>query len=382
MQEAEHIDAGPQASVDRNGDKLVVHVSGAWHLKRDLPSPNLVKTALDIPPKPAAVVFDSSGLRAWDSGLLAFLAGASEACHRLGVQEDRSRLPTGLQRLLELAEAVPEKEGVAHTEHLKESVVERLGEVTEGFFGHTAAFVDFVGRLAIAMGKFVTGEARYRRSDLMVTIQDCGANALGIVTLISFLVGVILAFMGAVQLQQFGAAIFVADLVGIGMTRDMGAVMTAVIMSGRTGAAFAAQLGTMKVTQEIDALTTLGVSPVEFLVLPRTLALILMMPLLCLYADFMGILGGAAVGVLLHVSPITYFQETAHALRLSTVWGGVFKATVYGILIAIAGCLRGFQCGNSSSAVGDAATSAVVTSIVMVVVACGLFAVIFNILGI
>jgi phospholipid/cholesterol/gamma-HCH transport system permease protein len=381
MREAEHIDGAAQASVNRNGDNLVVRVSGAWHLKHNLPSPNLVKTALDTSPKPAAVIFDSSGLQGWDSGLLAFLAGASELCQQLGVKEDRSRLPIGVQRLLQLAEAVPEKEGT-HSEHIRESILERVGQVTEGFFEHSGTFVDFLGQVAIALSKVLRGQARYRKSDLMVIIQDCGANALGIVTLISFLVGVILAFMGAVQLQQFGAAIFVADLVGIGMTRDMGAVMTAVIMSGRTGAAFAAQLGTMKVTQEIDALTTLGVSPVEFLVLPRILALILMMPLLCLYSDFMGILGGGAVGALLHVSPRTYFQETVHALRLSTIWGGVFKATVYGILIAIAGCLRGFQCGNSSSAVGDAATSAVVTSIVMVVVACGLFAVIFNILGI
>src|SRR5271166_705379 len=378
MREAEHIDTAAQASVNRNGDNLVVRVSGAWHLKHNLPSPNLLKTALDAAPKPAAVIFDSSGLQRWDSGLLAFLLAASDVCHQLGVKEDRSRLPIGVQRLLQLAEAVPEKEGT-QSEHIRESIVERVGEVTEGFFEHSGTFVDFLGQVAIALGRFLVGRARYRKSDLMVIVQDCGANALGIVTLISFLVGVILAFMGAVQLQQFGAAIFVADLVGIGMTREMGAVMTAVIMSGRTGAAFAAQLGTMKVTQEIDALTTLGVSPVEFLVLPRMLALILMMPLLCLYSDFMGILGGAAVGVLLHVSPISYFQETVHALRLFTIWGGVFKATVYGILIALAGCLRGFQCGNSSSAVGDAATSAVVTSIVMVVVACGLFAVIFNI---
>jgi len=381
MREAEHIDTAAQASVNRNGDNLVVRVSGAWHLKHNLPSPNLLKTALDAAPKPAAVIFDSSGLQRWDSGLLAFLLAASDVCHQLGVKEDRSRLPIGVQRLLQLAEAVPEKEGT-QSEHIRESIVERVGEVTEGFFEHSGTFVDFLGQVAIALGRFLVGRARYRKSDLMVIVQDCGANALGIVTLISFLVGVILAFMGAVQLQQFGAAIFVADLVGIGMTREMGAVMTAVIMSGRTGAAFAAQLGTMKVTQEIDALTTLGVSPVEFLVLPRMLALILMMPLLCLYSDFMGILGGAAVGVLLHVSPISYFQETVHALRLFTIRGGVFKATVYGILIALAGCLRGFQCGNSSSAVGDAATSAVVTSIVMVVVACGLFAVIFNILGI
>ena len=218
---------------------------------------------------------------------------------------------------------------------------------------------------------------------MVEVIQECGANAVGIVTLISFLVGVILAFMGAVQLSQFGASIYVADLVCIGMTRDMGAIMTAIIMSGRTGAAFAAKLGTMKVTQEIDALTTMGISPMEFLVLPRVIALVLMMPLLCLYADFLGILGGMFVGVgMLGLSARSYMQETISTLTLTNLFGGLFKATFYGLLIAIAGCLKGFQCGNSSSAVGDAATQAVVMSIVMVVVACGLFAVVFNIIGI
>jgi len=236
--------------------------------------------------------------------------------------------------------------------------------------------------VTIALGRFMVGRARYRRVDLMVAIQDCGANAFGIVTLISFLVGTILAFMGAVQLEQFGASIFVADLVGIGMARDMGAMMTAIIMAGRTGAAFAAQLGTMKVTQEIDALSTMGISPMEFLVLPRVIALILMMPLLCFYSDLMGVLGGAAVGSgVLGLSFTTYFRETLHAVTLGDVLGGVFKSSVYGVIIAISGCLRGFQCGNNSSAVGDAATSAVVTGIVFIVVACGSFALVFNILG-
>ncbi|MGH7918114.1 MAG: MlaE family ABC transporter permease, partial [Candidatus Binataceae bacterium] len=203
------------------------------------------------------------------------------------------------------------------------------------------------------------------------------------VSLIAFLVGVILAFMSAVQLSQFGAAIYVADLVGIGMLRDMGAMMTAIIMSGRTGAAFAAKLGTMKVTQEIDSFTTMGISPLEFLVLPRTLALILMMPLLCLFADLVGILGGMSVGVgMLDLSVANYVRETISTFTLTNLFGGLFKATVYGVLIAIAGCLRGFQCGNSSSAVGDAATEAVVTSIVLVVLACGLFSVVFSLLGI
>jgi phospholipid/cholesterol/gamma-HCH transport system permease protein len=189
--------------------------------------------------------------------------------------------------------------------------------------------------------------------------------------------------MGAVQLQQFGAAIYVADLVGIGILREMGAMMTGIIMSGRTGAAFAAQLGTMKVTQEIDALTTMGVAPMEFLVLPRVIALVLMMPLLCLYADLMGILGGATVGAgMLGISVRSYLHETANAVTTTELLEGVAKSMVYGVLIALAGCYEGFNCGNSSSAVGDAATKAVVKSIVLIVAACGMFAVLFNILGI
>jgi phospholipid/cholesterol/gamma-HCH transport system permease protein len=189
--------------------------------------------------------------------------------------------------------------------------------------------------------------------------------------------------MGAVQLQQFGAEIYVADLVAIGMVREMGAMMTAIIMSGRTGASYAAQLGTMKVTQEIDALTTMGISPMEFLVLPRVIALILMMPLLCIYSDLLGILGGAFVGVAMLKIPIdTFMREAWHALTLINLFGGMFKATIYGIIIAIAGCLRGFQCGRSSSAVGEAATKAVVTSIVWGVVACGILAFLFNLIGI
>jgi phospholipid/cholesterol/gamma-HCH transport system permease protein len=214
-------------------------------------------------------------------------------------------------------------------------------------------------------------------------VQQAGANALGIVTLISYLVGIIMGFMGAVQLQQFGASIYVADLVAIAIVREMGAMMTGVIMSGRTGAAFAAQLGSMKVTQEIDALATMGISPIEFLVVPRIIGLVLMMPLLCLYADFVGILGGATVGVtMLGLSLRSYLQQTIVAITLGGLIGGLVKSMVYGLLIALAGCYQGFQCGRSSSAVGDAATAAVVSGIVMIVVACGIFALIFNILGV
>jgi phospholipid/cholesterol/gamma-HCH transport system permease protein len=242
--------------------------------------------------------------------------------------------------------------------------------------------LSFLGDMTVTFVRLFGMKARYRASDLFLLIQQCGAQALPIVTLISFLVGVILAFVGAIQLKQFGAQIYVANLVGVAMMREMGAMMTAILMAGRTGAAFAAQLGTMKVTQEIDAFTTAGFSPLEFLVLPRTVALILMMPLLCLYSDFVGIMGGAAIGVgMLDLSWTTYVQQTMHAFRLTDIVGGVFKSAVYGVLIALAGCLRGLQSGNSSSAVGDAATSAVVTGIVAIIVACGIFAVVFYVLG-
>jgi phospholipid/cholesterol/gamma-HCH transport system permease protein len=366
----------------RADDTLIVSLSGPWHLGKDLPSANLLTQELSTAPPPKRLSFETSQLSQWDSGLIAFLVQTSEICRARGVVDEREGLPLGLKRLLELAEAVPEKKG-ARSDTVKTSFFAQIGNASIGYGLSVGEFLAFLGELTSAFGKLLRRKARFRTIDLLEAIQQCGAGAVGIVSLIAFLVGVILAFMGAVQLSQFGASIYVADLVGIGMVREMGAMMTAIIMSGRTGAAFAAKIGTMKVTQEIDALTTMGISPLEFLVLPRVLALILMMPLLCLCADLVGILGGMFVGVgMLDLSATNYLRETISTLTLVNVFGGLIKATFYGALIAISGCLRGFQCGNSSSAVGDAATQAVVMSIVMVVVACGLFAVVFNILGI
>lgn len=227
------------------------------------------------------------------------------------------------------------------------------------------------------------GRARFRGTDLLQHIEDSGAHALPIVTLVSVLVGMILGFVGAVQLRLFGAQIYVADLVGIATVREMGAIMTAIIMAGRTGAAYAAQLGTMQVNEEIDALTTLGIPPIDFLVLPRMLALMLMMPLLCIYADFMGIMGGAIVGVgMLDITAVQYFKQTQAAIDLTNFSLGVSKSLAFAIIVALSGCLRGLQCGRSASAVGDAATSAVVTAIVWIIVTDGLFAVLCDILKI
>ncbi|MEM7023791.1 MAG: ABC transporter permease, partial [Pseudomonadota bacterium] len=243
--------------------------------------------------------------------------------------------------------------------------------------------IRFIGEVTQAFGRMLLGRARFRHSDLFAIMQEVGVNAFPIISLISFLVGVILAFMGAIQLTQFGAQIFVANLVGIGMAREMAAMMVGIILAGRTGAAFAAELGTMQVNEEIDALSTIGLSPMEFLVVPRMLALIVMTPLLCVYANLMGILGGAMIGVtMLDLPPITYFQQTQDAIRLTDFAGGLVKAAVYGAVVAVVGCLRGLQCGRSSAAVGLAATSAVVTSIVFIILSMAVLTVTYNVLGI
>jgi len=361
---------------------LLVRFSGAWRLRGGLPSASLVDRELQSAAQVRGVAFDTKELISWDSSVLAFLVELSELCRQRGINMDRAGLPAGVRRLLHLAEAVPEKKG-ARKEEAEISFLQRVGISAIGAGDSLGEMLNFLGEMSVTFVRLFRMKARFRPVDLFLLIQQCGAQALPIVTLISFLVGVILAFVGAVQLKQFGAQIYVADLVGIAIVHEMGAMMTGIIMAGRTGAAFAAQLGTMKVTQEIDALTTMGVSPLEFLVLPRVLALVLMMPLLCLFADLVGILGGLFVGVaMLDLSAGSYMRETISTLTLVNLFGGIIKGTFYGVLIAIAGCLRGFQCGNSSSAVGDAATQAVVMAIVMIVVACGLFAVVFNFLGI
>jgi phospholipid/cholesterol/gamma-HCH transport system permease protein len=372
-----------QVTIDRVGsDVLLIRLAGRWELRNGLASAAAVEAELRREPHPSRVAFDSQELGPWDSSILTFLALVSDTCRQRTVALDASALPAGLHNLLDLAVAVPERAG-ARKELSAPAFLERLGAhalavVAEG--GHT---LSFLGNMTLASIRLVRRNARYRASDLWLLIQQCGVEALPIVTLISFLVGVILAFVGAVQLKQFGAQIYVANLVGVAMTREMGALMSAILMAGRTGAAFAAELGTMKVTQELDALTTAGFPIVEFLVLPRVLALILMMPLLCLYADFVGILGGAVIGVgMLDLSWTMYIGQTTHAVHLGDTVGGVFKSAVYGGLIAGAGCLRGLQAGSSASAVGRAATSAVVTSLVAVIVACGLFAFLFYALGI
>ena len=364
----------------KDGELLVV-LSGFWRLASLLPSVDELQRQIDIG-QVQRIVFETGELEDWDSGLLTFLLKLREFCGRSNIQMENEGLPEGARRLLKLATTVPEREGV-RKKPKKEVFLDLIGAKAILFWRSTMEMVDFLGEASVAFGRFLTGRASFRRSDLVLLLQECGAQALPIVSLISVLVGLILAFVGAIQLKMFGAQIFVADVVGIGMVRIMGAIMTGIIMAGRTGAAFAAQIGTMQVNEEIDALQTLGISPMEFLVLPRMLALIVMMPLLCLYADVMGIFGGIVVGVgMLDLNLTEYFNRTREAVTMTYLWIGLFHSAVFGALIAMAGCLRGMQCGRSASAVGEATTSSVVTSIVAIIVATAIITFACQVLGI
>src|SRR5882762_8701241 len=314
-------------------DMLVVCLSGDWTIHASVPSADKVRRQLDAGGPVRRVVFDAQQLAEWDSALLTFLLQVVGETDRRGIAANRGGLPEGVRRLLALATAVPERRDTG-APAAKPSWLARIGVATlEGVRDATATLA-FLGEVSIASARAVVGRARYRRSDFLLVLQEVGAQALPIVSLISFLVGVILAYVGAVQLKQFGAQVYVADLVGIGMTREMGAMMAAVIMAGRTGAAFAAQLGTMQVNEEIDALVTLGIPPMEFLVLPRMLALMLMMPLLCVYADLVGMLAGALIGVsMLDLGIVQYYNETQAALSLTTFLLGLIKGAVFGVVV-------------------------------------------------
>jgi phospholipid/cholesterol/gamma-HCH transport system permease protein len=373
--------AAAQLTFERAGDgALDVRLAGAWQLRGERPPLHSLEEELRAS-RAASLRFDASGLESWDSSLVALVARLLRRAEEAGVPVDRAGLPEGVRRLLGLAEAVPERgarEGEAAASWLA-----RLGEATLRRAQEASDPLAFLGEVAIALGRLALLRARFPVADFLFYVQQVGAQALPIVTLIGFLVGLILAFMGAVQLLRFGATIYVADLVSLAMLREMGAVMTGVVMAGRTGAAFAAQLGTMKVTEEIDAFRTLGIPPVEYLVVPRVLALVAMMPLLTLYADFWGIVGGVVVAsTMLDLTITQYLNETFAAATLADLLLGVVKGAVFGALVALASCLQGMRTGDTASAVGDAATAAVVSGIVLIIATDGLFAVICNIIGI
>ncbi len=365
-----------------SNDTLAVSFSGDWLLGSSLPGVNPVLEQLQQQPGLATVSFNTVGLGDWDTGLITTLIAIHRNALDQDIEFDNTGLPDGARRLLALAYAVKEREG-ARRQVTHKRFFERVGDSVLKTWDQSLQLLAFTGELVLSFGRFFRGSATYLRSDLLQYIQEAGAQAFPIVSLISFLIGMIFAFVGLMQLNMFGAGIYTANLVAVAMVREMAPIMTAIIMAGRTGAAYAAQLGTMKVNEEIDALKTLGMQPIDFLVTPRVIALVVMMPLLTIYSSLMGIIGGLVVGMaMLDINLVQYVAQTVDAVELNSLFGGLFKSVVYGSLVAMAGCQQGMACGNSALAVGQSTTKAVVMGIVLIVVSASVLTVIYINIGI
>jgi phospholipid/cholesterol/gamma-HCH transport system permease protein len=357
-----------QVETRQDGRTLFVELAGDWELESPAPRFDALVAGRAPAESLATVGFDTGKLGEWDSSLLTFLLQGLHFCEAHDLEFRDDGLPENVTRLLGLARAVPEK--AAERGPTRASRVARFGTSGIAAYDASMASITFLGSVTESVSRLLTFRSKLRWREFWVVVQANSSGALPIVTLISFLVGLIIAFLGAVVLQRFGAGYYVSYLVGYGMLREMGALMTGIIMAGRTGAAFAAELGSMKITEEIDALETLGLSPVDHLVLPRVLGLFVMMPLLTVYSMFVGIFGGLLVAtLLLDLTAVQFIGGLLTPVTLADGLLGVFKGTVFGLIIGIAGCMRGMQAGNDAGAVGRAATSAVVTGITLIILA-------------
>jgi phospholipid/cholesterol/gamma-HCH transport system permease protein len=359
---------------------LCLQAGGSWSIHQTVPAAEELRARLQPPAAVAGLRFDFSALGDWDSSLVSVVTEVARICRARNIPIETGGLPPGVERLLHMALAVPEQN--ARQSPDRELFFTRLGRAGLTLGANVLEVFSFLGLAWLSLGRLLRGRAVFRWNDVWLIMQRCGAEALPIVTLINFLIGLILGFVGAVQLEAFGATVFMATLVGVAMARELGGLMTAIIMSGRTGAAFAAEIGSMKSSQEVDALKTLGLQPMDFLVLPRLLALMLMMPLLTIYGNVMGMIGGAVVAPAFDVTWTQYFHQLIASVDVPNYAAGIIKSFFFGVIVAGAGCLKGMESGSSSTAVGLATTSAVVTSITTIIAVDAVFAFVLTALGI
>ncbi len=326
------------------------------------------------------IEIDASSSQNWDISFIVFLFEICKLCKNKKI-EIKSQIPNGAKRLLDLAFADNRNPEIKKQEKLP--FINNLGM---GMIKTNDAFMSgarFLRTVVSSLKRLFLGRAIMRKLDFLFALEDCSFKAFGIVSLICFMVGVIFGFVGAMQLKLFGAEIFVASLVMIAMTRVMGAVMTGIIMAGRTGSAYAATIGTMQVNEEIDALKTMGINVIDFLLLPRMLALIITMPILTVFADVMGVLGGAFVGIfMLDLAPGEYWNYSVTTLTATHFLIGILYGAVFGVVIALCGCYYGIKSGKDADSVGKAATSAVVASIVWIIITTAILTLIFQVVGI
>ncbi|MDR1497385.1 MAG: ABC transporter permease [Puniceicoccales bacterium] len=378
--------------IAENSGAAVVRISGDWSIHAGFPSAAALLEKLPNA-APNSLVFDCAALGNYDSSLPSFLLSLLRHSETCGIVPDTGTLPPRVSRLLALSAARPKSvsaavERIAATPAaaraavrqrlVSASVFERIGVWSISSVRSWDKALDFIGQTTRALFNLFRGRARTRFRECWFFIQASGADALPIVSLISFLTGLILAYVGYLQMQQVGATVYVAPMVSLAMMREMGVLMASVILCGRTATAYAAQLGSMQVSEEIAALRVLGVPPVEYLVLPRLIALVFTLPVLTLYADFCGILGGLLVGSSMGVTLDQSLNMMERVMTVPNVTSGVIKSVFFAVLIAWAGCFRGMVCGKSAQAVGNAATSAAVLGITLVIIADAVFAVLFN----
>lgn len=366
-----------EVRVEETPEELRVVLGGAWRVTCE--KPDWFPSRLAHRPTRMRIEL-ARDLRDWDSSLLLFVHEVRTWAESIDIPCELGALPESMRGMLAQFTKACEK---ARPADRSLDLVAAVGLAATEVWNITREIARFIGECVISSVFLFKNPNKFRLRDCLEEMQQCGAMALPIVSLIGLLVGLILAYQAAVLMRQFGADIYVADAVGLAMVREMGAMMTAVILAGRTGAAFAATLGNMRANDEIDALETLGIRPVDFLVIPKLAALALMLPLLTLYSNFMGILGGmfVALGVL-DIPPAAYWVQTISAIDLSDVASGIIKSAAFGVLVGLAGCHRGLLAERSSAGVGRAATSAVVMALLLIILADAFFAVAFNILGI
>lgn len=369
---AEHKQIQSNWSIEQSDGVVRLVLTGDWVTGSASHTP-------ELPVGAGTLTVSAAKLGRWDGTLAAFLYAVRCQCRRQGVEFVCEALPDGLAKLLRLSDSAPDTPPKPYVP----GFLERCGIGTTEVVAAFLVGMEFTGALIRAFGRLLRRRARMQWRDVLSEIIKAGPDAVGIVCLIGFLMGLILAFIGSIPLKWFHAEVYVSSLIGIGMFRLMGAVMTGVVMAGRTGAAYAAELGTMQVNEEIDALESMDIPPMEFLVLPRFIALTLMMPLLCMFANLAGVLGGMVVGIFyLDLTYLEYWSKLADTTRLSDLFVGLFTSFVFGNLVAICGCLRGLRCGRSSEAVGQATTAAMVSSIICLVISTSLITVATVILGI
>lgn len=328
---------------------------------------------------PASIVVDASGVSYCDGAGIAWLVKLQQHQAGVGAELIISGLHEQFRRLLDIYGELGTEPRTGRPRRL--SFVEQVGLNSVRLGEDIRALLAFVGELTVILVQAARHPRRIRWRDAWLIAEQTGVNAVPIITLIGILMGLILAFQAAMPMRRFGADIFVADLLGLGMLREMGPLMTAIILAGRSGSAFAAELGTMKIREEIDALSTMGIEPVRFLVLPRVLAAVTMTPLLTVFANLFGLLGGAVVMRSLGFPLVTYVNQILSAVTAGDLAGGLLKSLVYGLVVSAIGCLRGLQTTTGAGAVGRSTTSAVVSGIVLIALVDGVFAAVFYAVG-